>query len=606
MDSAIRWIAHSIFFCAALGLGAQALAAQTAPVRGNAIPSWPQTAVEADGGIVPAANAAGLRLIRFTGRALDAEEQPVTGVAGVTFAIYAEQSGGAPLWQETQTLATDANGHFSALLGAASAEGISPELFAGGESRWLAVLTHAPGAVEQPRILLVSVPYALRAADSEMLGGKPAAAYVTAANAGGGAQATQPATNSAASSATKAASQAVPAITVSGAKAGSLPVFTDTTGDLGGSLLSQWNAGTSSSPVWNMGFGTSTPAFNLNFVSTVDPAAIDVDGYGSTVGINFIGRRAEGTPASPTGLLAGDNIMTMQGRGYGKTGFSVSSRANMKFFASQNWTDTAQGTYITLATTANNTSSNASATERMRIDNVGNVGIGTTTPSHTLSFGGSQANTLGVESNPTAGGAGNSLSISAGAAATGASNEPGGNLILAAGNGTGSAAGGNLHLQTAGDAAGGTAPDTIGDRLLIAGKPKAMTGATPTANLFSLQIATGEAAGGRVKFTIVASDGVNYAMETGEMIYLANPQQMTCAVVESEYATLPPSYTNEVLAVPGVGQIGFLNAQCNTTYFGGAPGFQIWDTEPASFTPTTHKVYYTIENQSQALITLQP
>jgi hypothetical protein len=583
LDSAIRWIAHSIFLGAALGLGAQALAAQAAPVRGNAIPSWPQTAVEADGGIVPAANAAGLRLIRFTGRALDAEEQPVTGVAGLTFAIYAEQSGGAPLWQETQTLATDANGRFSALLGAASAEGIPPELFAGGESRWLAVLTHAPGAAEQPRTLLVSVPYALRAADSEMLGGKPAAAYVTAANA-------------AASSATKAASQALPAITVSGAKAGALPMFTDSSGDLGNSLFFESGG--------NVGIGTTTPTALLD-VSGTNPA-LRVDNYSNILGDspNFNFYSARGTSTSPAATQNGDNLGQFAATGYNGTAFG-GSKVKVTFVATGNWTAASNGTAISFQTTANSDTT-AKRTERMRIDNTGNIGIGTSTPSHTLSFVGSQANTLGVESNPTAGGAGNSLSISAGAAATGASNQPGGDLILAAGNGTGSAAGGNLHLQTAGDAASGAVPDTIGDRLLIVGKPKAMTGTVPTANLFSLQIATGEAAGGRVKFTIVASDGVNYAMETGEMIYLANPLQMTCAVVESESSNNPPSYTNDVLAVPGVGQIGYLNAQCNTTYFGGAPGLQIWDTAPASFTPTTHKVYYTIENQSQALITLQP
>jgi hypothetical protein len=321
------------------------------------------------------------------------------------------------------------------------------------------------------------------------------------------------------------------------------------------------------------------------------------------VGINFIGRRARGTLAAPSAIQAGDNIMSMQGRGYGATGFAPSSRAYMKFFAAENWTDAAQGTYISLATTAQGTGAPA---ERLRIDNTGNIGMGTATPSHTLSFGGNQANTLGMEANPTAGGAGNNLSISAGAAALGATNQTGGDLILAAGNGTGAGAGGNLHLQAAGDAASGTSPDTFSDRLLIAGKPKAMTGTLPTANLFSLHIAPGEAAGGRVKFTIVASDGTHYAMETGELIYLANPTQSTCAVVLSKYASNPPSYTNEMLAVPDVGQSGYLNAQCDTTYFGSDPGVQIWDTAPTTFTPTTHKVYYTIENQSQAAITLQP
>jgi hypothetical protein len=578
---------------AALLLNAQALAAQPEPMRSNAMQSWPQAASETSDGILPPANSVGLRLIRFNGRALDAAEEPVTGVAGVTFAIYAEQSGGAALWQETQTLSTDANGRFSALLGAASAEGIPPELFAGGEARWLAMLTHAPGAVEQPRILLVSVPYALRAADSEMLGGKPAAAYMTAqptsANASGCAQGNE--------TAAKPAAQAVPAISASGAKTGAVPVFTDSAGDLGDSLIFQSGG--------FVGIGTTAPAAALDVVGT-NPT-LRVDNYSTNVGDspNFNFLSARGTATVPTATQSGDNLGQFAANGYNGSGFPSGSKVKVSFVATDNWTTSSNGTAISFQTTAN-TDTSTSRTERLRIDNTGNIGIGTAAPSHTLSFGGSQANTLGVEANPTAGGAGNNLSISAGAAATGASNATGGDLILAAGNGTGTAAGGNVRLQAAGDASSGSAPDTISDRLLIAGKPKAMTGAVPTANIFSLQVAAGEAAGGRVKFTIVASDGVNYAMETGELIYLANPQRMICAVVESEYSTLPPSYTNEVLAAPGVGESGYLNAQCNPAFFGGVPGLQIWDTEPTSFTPTTHKVYYTIENQSQARITLQP
>jgi len=180
-------------------------------------------------------------------------------------------------------------------------------------------------------------------------------------------------------------------ISASGATAGYLPVFTDPTGDLQNSALFQLNAGTPTAPVWNLGFGTVTPAFNLNFVSQVDPAAIAIDGYGA-VGINFIGRRAEGTLAAPKAILNGDNIMAMQGRGYGATGFSTSSRAYMKFFAAENWTDAAQGTYISLATTPTGT---AAAAERLRITAAGLVGIGTTAPAFPLSVNGVIQSTSG-------------------------------------------------------------------------------------------------------------------------------------------------------------------------------------------------------------------
>ena len=41
-----------------------------------------------------------------------------------------------------------------------------------------------PGEVEQPRVLLVSVPYALKAADADTLGGLPASAFVLAGASG--------------------------------------------------------------------------------------------------------------------------------------------------------------------------------------------------------------------------------------------------------------------------------------------------------------------------------------------------------------------------------------------------------------------------------------
>ena len=66
------------------------------------------------------------------------------------------------------------------LVGATRPEGLPLDLFSTDEARWLGVQANLPGEEEQPRVLLVSVPYALKAADAETLGGKPASACVLA------------------------------------------------------------------------------------------------------------------------------------------------------------------------------------------------------------------------------------------------------------------------------------------------------------------------------------------------------------------------------------------------------------------------------------------
>jgi hypothetical protein len=119
------------------------------------------------------------RLVNFSGRATDAQGKSIAGISGVTFAIYKEQSEGAPLWMETQNVQADAKGNYTIQLGATKSEGLPLELFSSGEARWLGVRVN--GGEEQPRVLLLSVPYALKAADAETVGGLPASAFVLAA-----------------------------------------------------------------------------------------------------------------------------------------------------------------------------------------------------------------------------------------------------------------------------------------------------------------------------------------------------------------------------------------------------------------------------------------
>jgi hypothetical protein len=124
--------------------------------------------------------------VRFAGTLLDETGKPRTGVSGITFLFYKDQSGGAPLWMESQNVALDAKGHYSVLLGSSKPEGLPTELFAAGDARWLAVQPEREA--EQPRVLLLSVPYALKAMDAETLGGRPVSDFALsssqAANAG--------------------------------------------------------------------------------------------------------------------------------------------------------------------------------------------------------------------------------------------------------------------------------------------------------------------------------------------------------------------------------------------------------------------------------------
>lgn len=119
------------------------------------------------------------RLINFSGVVRGASGKALSGNVGVTFSLYSLPDGGSPLWVESQTVQLDEQGHYTAVLGAASPPGLPLDLFTSGKALWLGVQPQLSGGGEQPRVLLVAVPYALKAADAETLGGKPASDFVT-------------------------------------------------------------------------------------------------------------------------------------------------------------------------------------------------------------------------------------------------------------------------------------------------------------------------------------------------------------------------------------------------------------------------------------------
>jgi hypothetical protein len=139
-----------------------------------ALPLMAQRAASADG-VVPA-------MVKFTGTLNDINGKPLTGTVGVTFFLYKDQNGLAPLWMETQNVQADKNGHYSVMLGSGTSHGLPTEAFTAGEARWLGV--QPSDQAEQPRVVLVSVPYALKALDAETLGGRPVSAFMVAPPSG--------------------------------------------------------------------------------------------------------------------------------------------------------------------------------------------------------------------------------------------------------------------------------------------------------------------------------------------------------------------------------------------------------------------------------------
>src|SRR5262245_19231429 len=121
------------------------------------------------------------RLIQIRGVFQPVDGQPAANVEVVTVSIYEDADGGLPVWQERQSVAVEkTTGRFSLLLGASYPDGIPAAVFGASQAQWMSLLFERLGEVEQPRVRIASVPYALKASDAETLGGLPASAYVRA------------------------------------------------------------------------------------------------------------------------------------------------------------------------------------------------------------------------------------------------------------------------------------------------------------------------------------------------------------------------------------------------------------------------------------------
>jgi len=318
-------------------------------------------------------------LIRYSGTALGDDGKPRTGATSITFLIFKEEQGGEPLWTETQSVAIDAAGHYQVQLGAGSPSGLPAATFASGEGRWLEM--QIPGQSAQPRVLLASVPYAMKAAEADTLGGLSAQSFVTQAQLA----------ETAKDRATQASPLITPAATPSGGgTTNDIPLWTSATA-LGNSVIAQSggniNIGSATTPaslgvagnISNFASGTYT-----NFTST----AYNSVGYeGPRIGFT----RYDGTVTTPAVVKSNDTVGWFDFFGY--DGSAVQRVGQFSMFV-----DAAPTKGVVPGRFQINTANSAGADTARLIaysnDNIvmathsGKVGIGTGAPAATLEVNG--------------------------------------------------------------------------------------------------------------------------------------------------------------------------------------------------------------------------
>jgi len=142
-----------------------------------------------------------------------------------------------------------------------------------------------------------------------------------------------------------------------------------------------------------VGIGTQNPLVEFEVVSTAayNPHGIMGTEYNSNPASDshIWLRKARGTEILPSALQTNDEIGSLKFRGYNGLSFSTTvDQTEIVAVASENYTPTANGSFLKFMTTPNGS---ASGLERMRIDQNGNVGIGTGSPKTLVDIAGDLA-----------------------------------------------------------------------------------------------------------------------------------------------------------------------------------------------------------------------
>jgi trimeric autotransporter adhesin len=348
------------------------------------------------------------RLVNFSGKAIDAGKV-ITGTAGATFAIYGEESGGSPLWLETQNIQADAKGNYTVQLGATKPEGLPLDLFTSGEARWLGVMIN--GGQEQPRVLLLSVPYALKAADAETVGGLPASAFLLAGAANAAALSNNGSTNGGANAVT-------PAVSGTGTT-DFIPLWTNSAGGLGNSVLFQSGTGSTA----KVGINSTTPASTLDVNGAVtargnlslpatgaaaaaagknsQPLSFAASSYNSSIGAavsqNF---RWQAEPTGNNTAQTSGTLNLLYGAGANtpaETGLKIGPKGVLSFAPGQTFPGTGPGTITGVKAGTDLTGGGTSGDVTLNLDT---TKVPQLAASNTFTANNSFAGTVGITTSP--------------------------------------------------------------------------------------------------------------------------------------------------------------------------------------------------------------
>jgi hypothetical protein len=123
----------------------------------------------------------------------------------------------------------------------------------------------------------------------------------------------------------------------------------------------------------NVGIGTITPAGPLETASDANSSIFASTYVTSTVGSSFIGQKARGTQASPSGVVSGDVLATWAGRGYRSTGVFSGNAGAISIVAEGTFSASNNPAYMSFSLAMPGFTQ---LFERMRIDSRGAVGFG--------------------------------------------------------------------------------------------------------------------------------------------------------------------------------------------------------------------------------------